>query len=356
MQQKKVIKHLIDIGHVGELARLLSVFSPRINEPLGKSEIVELVQNTAGLGYRYPRSIPTLAFALYIGLVQQKRGLFTLTSIGKIFTAHYGHSLIDLSPYQGKLVLSLILDDKYLNLILSFIMRHLREAGNKRLQLRARKFEDDQMVVTKVLQQIGALELHDEFLIISPDFESLLQSSIIHFASLTEDELWNRLNNQRLRGKEVEEFILKEEKKRLIRLGRKDLADFVVRVSTNDVSAGYDIQSYEVDSTPRFIEVKSSVGNKIYFEWSTNEREQAKAKSIKYWIYFLSMSYTLPKNFVPIAVIQNPIAHINAGDLIESPTNFRVNDPLSRIIKPYSSSRVEVPLLLWPKDFSKRNL
>lgn len=78
-----------------------------------------------------------------------------------------------------------------------------------------------------------------------------------------------------LRG---ELFALKLEKDRLIAGGRKDLADKIVHTSQEiGDGAGYDIASYNLDGSPRHIEVKTTKGGlRSGFYLSPNEHEYAK--------------------------------------------------------------------------------
>ncbi len=66
---------------------------------------------------------------------------------------------------------------------------------------------------------------------------------------------------------------------------------FVKKISDLNVSAGYDILSFDAKSLDlkydRFIEAKGSSNNLISFEWSNNEMRKAKNLGQKYWIYFL---------------------------------------------------------------------
>lgn len=89
-------------------------------------------------------------------------------------------------------------------------------------------------------------------------------------------------------GSKGEELVLKEEKKRLKKLGKFDLANKVLRVSVDDDSKGYDIHSFEEDGRDRYIEVKTSTskGNSIRFFMSQNEYNAARTLS-NYFVYFV---------------------------------------------------------------------
>lgn len=81
--------------------------------------------------------------------------------------------------------------------------------------------------------------------------------------------------HQELQGERAEQFVLSYEAKRLE--GHPTLSK-IKQISVIDVTAGYDILSYNgVDSEKldRFIEVKSYLGSP-HFYWSQNEIEKAR--------------------------------------------------------------------------------
>lgn len=80
------------------------------------------------------------------------------------------------------------------------------------------------------------------------------------------------------------------------------------RVSATDVSAGYDIRSFEDDGNIRHIEVKSSTNSHILFYWSSSERCFAQEHRLSYWIYFVPRVLELPRLKHEITLIKDPIA------------------------------------------------
>jgi len=175
------------------------------------------------------------------------------------------------------------------------------------------------------LQQVGALEYQEGMLFVQAGFEGILPLDVIGLARLDEETLWKRLEAQRLRARAAEEFVVEFEKVRLGKLGRQDLAELVIRISAVDVSAGYDIKSFEGNGSPRRVEVKSSMGSKIRFEWSNLERAKAAEEGTSYWIYFVALAHTLPNLSEPPVLIQDPIAEIAAGRLRETASSFVVD-------------------------------
>jgi len=81
--------------------------------------------------------------------------------------------------------------------------------------------------------------------------------------------------------------VLQYEKNRLMKAGKKELADMIVWVAnTEGNNAGYDIRSYEEDGTPIHIEVKTTNGGiHTTFYISHNELEHAKSDPSRYRLY-----------------------------------------------------------------------
>lgn len=102
-----------------------------------------------------------------------------------------------------------------------------------------------------------------------------------------EDELCKVLERQREIGRKGEDYVVAIERESLMLAGRKDLAERVVRVSVDDVGAGYDILSFDSLGNEKFIEVKSTVGRGYSFEWTTNELEVARTLAERYWLYYV---------------------------------------------------------------------
>jgi hypothetical protein len=197
-------------------------------------------------------------------------------------------------------------------------------------QLHARKNSiqpaSTQLLFCRLLQQLGAISVNGDYYVISEAFDDLLAHLIIQTAKLSQSELLERLERQRVRGELAEQKVLAIEKDRLTALKRPDLAAKVERISIDDVSAGYDIKSFEKNDRPRLIEVKSSVGSQIAFEWSAGERAVAAKQGDAYFVYFVPLSFTLPNLAAPVAILRNPIELIRSGSLVETPRSFLVTE------------------------------
>ena len=84
-----------------------------------------------------------------------------------------------------------------------------------------------------------------------------------------------------------EELVFEYEKKRLIAAGKADLANSIDHVArTQGDGTGYDIKSFDVDGTLRFIEVKTTKhGINTEFFMSPNEMEFSQLNQQNYFLY-----------------------------------------------------------------------
>ena len=116
-----------------------------------------------------------------------------------------------------------------------------------------------------------------------------------------------------------ENWVVNYERNFLSENGHNELADRVSRISHTSIWAGYDVLSYELNSYEKYIEVKTTALSKLEFFLSANELEVAKEMKSRYWIYFLSEIYGIPK----LVRIQNPSAVVDTRFFLTA-TNYRV--------------------------------
>lgn len=174
------------------------------------------------------------------------------------------------------------------------------------------------LIQYKVLKESGGE------LVLNPEYESVFaEYKRKQGTKKSLEQLKKQLEQQELQGEEAELFVVEYEKRRLSQSAKKDS---VKRISVIDVSAGYDILSYEDEASAeydRFIEVKSFSGNP-HFYWSENEIETAKLYEDKYYIYLIDASMVKAQGYEP-TIIQNPAASILSSESwIMSPTSYLV--------------------------------
>ena len=138
---------------------------------------------------------------------------------------------------------------------------------------------------------------------------------------LSLEQLKKQLEHNELVGEKAELFVLEYEKKRL----GAPLSEKVRRISEIDVTAGYDIVSFNSSQSrepDRFIEVKavSSAG----FHWSKNEYEIAKLYGEKYFLYLIDFSKTTDEEYNPV-IIENPaLTVMGSPDWLIEPESYYI--------------------------------
>ena len=130
-----------------------------------------------------------------------------------------------------------------------------------------------------------------------------------------------RDNNNKKLGDLGEELVLNYEKKSLIALNRQDLADKVVHVAKIEGDgAGYDIKSFNIDGSVKYIEVKCTRGN-INTDFFMSPRE-IRFSQINKNNFYLYRVFDINKN-------NNGKFYIVKGDVTENfttqPTGFKLS-------------------------------
>lgn len=120
-------------------------------------------------------------------------------------------------------------------------------------------------------------------------------------------------------GQAGENWVVDYERNYLTDNGKNDLAKRITRVSETDIGAGYDILSFEINNSEKYIEVKTTALSRMEFFISTNELKIAKQLNGNYWIYLVSEIYGEPKLFA----IQDPTKEIGKK-LVLTPVNYQV--------------------------------
>ena len=154
---------------------------------------------------------------------------------------------------------------------------------------------------------------------LSHEYEDLLQN----VSSKTQrkkslDHLIHDLEKKAEFGKAAELFVMEFELKRLKTKKPK-------RISEADVSAGFDILSFETDKSERFdrfIEVKA-IGKDISFYWTKNEKSKATLWGKQYYLYLVDLNQVKGNHKYEPTIIQDPANAINPSNwVIETETYF----------------------------------
>lgn len=134
------------------------------------------------------------------------------------------------------------------------------------------------------IQEDEVIEVVNENIISSNELNT--QSTKLNFNPSIINHIQNNVKNKRI-GDLGEIFVYKQEKKYLKDNGAKGLAKKIEHVAkTQGDGLGYDILSYDLNGDPKYIEVKTTKGNKnSTFFITRNELEKSKIKKDNYFLY-----------------------------------------------------------------------
>jgi hypothetical protein len=164
----------------------------------------------------------------------------------------------------------------------------------------------------------GSYMIPSSEVVVSDDSIVIYQQSKPKF-SISEERFKAIQKTREQIGLAGENWVVDYEKINLKNDGYIELADKIERISQINISAGYDVLSYEISGVEKFIEVKTTALSKSEFFLSSNELDIAREYKHRYWIYFLSEIYGSPK----LTKIHNPFFEV--GKLLSlTPVNFRV--------------------------------
>lgn len=122
-------------------------------------------------------------------------------------------------------------------------------------------------------------------------------------------------------GEEGEQFVIEYERRRLAEIGKEHLISSIKQMSIIDVSAGYDILSFDENENEIYIEVKSTTTSMLEFDLTKNELEKSKRFGKSYWIYrVIKLRTSSPE----IVTFQDPYTLIKENRLELKPTSFKV--------------------------------
>ena len=319
-----MLEILDQIEHVGELTRIASVYRDLGTSSLHRRELISLTAQSATVSHRYPKPESSIKLAVALHLLRSNKSRLDLTETGARFLTVSAGSSVGVSPIQARLLLGLFLDNpEARRAITSVVYCFYGTPSGLKAKVSELRSDLSLLRAARLLQQLGLATYRGDDLFLEDLCEDLLSDVITVAASLSEDELWERLERQRERAKLVEEKVLQWERQRLNEIGEPALAEAVVRISSANVAAGYDIESFDGDGRPRLIEVKSSTGSQLRFYWSLNEREAAARNGVAYWIYFVPFA-DLVEHELSVIMFNDPTSLIQSGTWVEKAASFEV--------------------------------
>lgn len=120
-----------------------------------------------------------------------------------------------------------------------------------------------------------------------------------------------------------EQAVLTAERNRLLKLGFKSQATKVERVSLKSIGEGYDITSFEDDGvTPRYLEVKSTVGGSLIVDVSQGEWRAAKKHKNRYYLVRVTYARKSPPTMF---FVRDPVRLDQEGQVTKTASGWKVD-------------------------------
>jgi len=259
-------------------------------EVIVENQIYE--ENFSGL-YDYKKHVE---ICKSLDLIKEDNGNLVLTDDGKeyynsIFTETNGEKIIDVitDELKNKIIRKIIEKKEFLEneFDKSTVNIETKNGEPYFMMLTSTKKKMNQNVI-ELLKELGLLSYQKEKYEISSKISDKVKKT--NRKPMSEKELHELLTQQQKTGREAEDATIDSERKRLRDMGVEEvILKRISRRSEKNVSAGYDIDSFEGSKIgikhDRFIEVKGTTSSHPIFYWSENEREVAQKLGERYFIY-----------------------------------------------------------------------
>lgn len=314
------------IDSLNELNRLLIAIDELSHSDSGalKSSVITLCQNQVIEG-KFPNHNDTILFSEENGIVYERNERLVVTDLGKEILKLNAERKYELNNLQKDLLVrKLFLEGSMKLSVLNILMKFSPAYAS-------RTFEWSSVDNSPLEGQLELLELLKQAgLIIGSNLKLSVDSRYVDFVRelrkgtdvTSPEELFKRLKNAEICGAIAETIVFDLERQRLNELNCLTEAECIQKISDLNVSAGYDIASFDGPSytlmPDRLIEVKGSTDTRIQFYWSKNEIMQAKKLGQKYWIYFVGgIDIEKKSSSQEPIMIQDPIKSILTNKAFE---------------------------------------
>lgn len=260
-----------------------------------------------------------IEFCGAINLISKKDSRLSITNFGKEFLSlnpPLPYRKYELTSAQKKYILfRIISSEKYLS---DFRILLGKFSLNEKGQLSLNNFRANPNIsfLLQILNQLDFWENNNGGLVIKEEYENEILIYNLDQGGWPLAKFLENKIEESIRGSIAEHYALNYEKRRLENKKAQLNSLRINLISSQNVSAGYDIASFDSGESKdfdRFIEVKSSQFPKVHFFISKNEVKKARERSNQYWIYYVEMRGRQPNG---IRLFQNPIETIikNEGE------------------------------------------
>jgi len=322
---------MVESPYIPELIRIL-----RETDKIGSTQeyeysVLERVLSKNLIEGRF-YNFANLRWLISLGLVERKNNSYKLSEVGKYILGL--NPVRDVYPSEEQ-ILSLnhciftTIDSSFKESLFNFFQSFEVYPKENSFRVKSSHFQlkSKEYAIAQLLIQTNVLSIRDGWYIVNDFYVEKVQSIRALANGISAEELEIILKRRKEIGGAAEFICLEFERERLIKVGKTIHARMVEHTSRIDISAGYDIASFNGTSVlldkDRFIEVKSSSASQVSFYWPKNEVKVANKLRDRYWIYFLknfeiSKPYSKkPEMFQdPIkSILQNPRFQMDAETL-----------------------------------------
>ncbi len=314
-----------DENTLPELARLLNVWAEHGLAATSEAALTHWARQTAARTARLPRPESVLPLLTALGLAERGTDASLRPTLGLPRRAAAGVLDRFIPPFARWVFGRLFLLPEFsapLQKALSYVPL---EPGELALPWAAVPRQDRGDPGWLWLQQLGLMTHAGACVTFDPVLRPFVLDTSPAKRRVSQAELDERLRLQRERADLAEEYVLGLERERLRVAGMGKLAGEVLRVSVDDVMAGFDMLSFERTGATRYVEVKSSAGPRLFFVLSRNEYEKAREERRSYWLAWVGGASNLPGGPCEVAWFQDPAAildgrhpgwQVSDGDLV----------------------------------------
>lgn len=280
------------------------------NREVDVSRVIRLCRDRAGISSFTPNPILGIDFLVATGLAERDRDRVKLTQVGVSVSSSCREPLV-LNDAQRRLILEHLATEKVWSWRLRNVLTRFRadESGRLIYVRSQQEMGEEELETLTLLQLIEVIVLDKEDLILPRDSVKTLADYMYSWLPISQSELDEIIAERKRLADMAEEYVVDWEKRRLRSVGASHLCNLVTRVSSSDVSRGYDIHSVDGEhgsDLDRYIEVKSSVGEDVIFYWTSREMEVAQQYRENYWIYFVPRVDKI-SDVGSVLMIQDPI-------------------------------------------------
>ncbi|VVB90941.1 Uncharacterised protein [uncultured archaeon] len=281
-----------NINEINRLLLAISELSGYKNNAVPESAVIRQCRNIVLMG-SLPDHKDTIDFCIELKIIRREKNRMRVEFLGRKLLDANPSKNYEFTENQKNLVAKeFILHKEFLKDISKIIISF---NANEELGTFVWSHSDGIPIegnrdILNLMIQLGILEKDGFLLLVNQKYVSVI-ANLRGLEILSLKKLREILDKKIEVGNIAEDLMVVYERKRLESIGAIEESKLVKKISNLDVSAGYDILSFDAKSPDlkydRLIEAKGSSNNLISFDWSNNEMKVAKNLGSKYWIYFL---------------------------------------------------------------------